>query len=120
VAREKCVEELRKIGIKNELLDRSRYRERLANAKYVICPRGNGLDTHRFWEALYNRAIPVVIKEDALFSAGEVPCLVLDRWCDLSDYSEDDLERYYNKAWEVEYNVLNPYYWANCIWNSVR
>jgi len=28
--------------------------------KYVICPRGNGLDTHRFWEALYRGAIPIV------------------------------------------------------------
>jgi hypothetical protein len=28
--------------------------------KYVICPRGNGIDTHRVWEALYLGVVPVV------------------------------------------------------------
>ena len=29
---------------------------------YIACPRGNGLDTHRFWEALYRGSTPIVIK----------------------------------------------------------
>jgi hypothetical protein len=28
---------------------------------FVACPRGNGLDTHRFWETIYRGSIPVVI-----------------------------------------------------------
>ena len=27
---------------------------------YIACPRGNGTDTHRFWEALYRGSIPIV------------------------------------------------------------
>ena len=27
---------------------------------YIASPRGNGLDTHRFWEALYRGSIPIV------------------------------------------------------------
>ena len=30
--------------------------------QYVFCPRGNGVDTHRFWEALYRGAVPIVIE----------------------------------------------------------
>ncbi len=32
-----------------------------SNYLFVACPRGNGLDTHRFWETLYRGYIPVVI-----------------------------------------------------------
>lgn len=35
--------------------------EEMAQYKYVLCPRGNGFDTHRFWEALWLGCIPVVI-----------------------------------------------------------
>jgi len=30
--------------------------------QFVLCPRGNGVDTHRFWEALYRGAVPIVIE----------------------------------------------------------
>ena len=30
--------------------------------RYIAAPRGNGLDTHRFWETLYRGGIPVVKK----------------------------------------------------------
>jgi hypothetical protein len=32
----------------------------LCTHKYCLCPQGNGTDTHRLWEALYLRCIPVV------------------------------------------------------------
>lgn len=28
--------------------------------RFIACPRGNGVDTHRFWEALYRGSIPIV------------------------------------------------------------
>lgn len=28
--------------------------------KYVLCPRGNGMDTHRTWEALYAGSVPII------------------------------------------------------------
>jgi len=32
--------------------------------KFVACPRGNGVDTHRFWETLYRGSIPIVINDE--------------------------------------------------------
>ncbi len=37
------------------------YLEELSSHRFCLCTRGNGLDTHRFWEALYLGVIPVVI-----------------------------------------------------------
>jgi hypothetical protein len=36
------------------------YRNQLASHKYVLCPSGNGIDTHRVYEALYLGCIPIV------------------------------------------------------------
>ena len=40
------------------------YRRILLNYMFVICPEGNGIDTHRMWEALYLRTIPIIKKYD--------------------------------------------------------
>jgi hypothetical protein len=37
------------------------YIDNIYNHKFVICPEGNGIDTHRFWESLYLGVIPVII-----------------------------------------------------------
>lgn len=37
------------------------YLRELATFRFCLCIRGNGLDTHRFWESLYLGVIPVII-----------------------------------------------------------
>lgn len=37
------------------------YLEDLSHHRFCLCLRGNGLDTHRFWEALYLGVVPVII-----------------------------------------------------------
>ncbi len=37
----------------------------LAKHKFCLCVRGNGLDTHRFWESLYLGVIPVIINNES-------------------------------------------------------
>lgn len=53
---------------------------------FVVCPRGNGTDTHRFWETLYRGSIPIVI--DDIWSRKirdfGIPCLLVPSW----DFSE--------------------------------
>lgn len=41
-------------------LDYKTYLTHLGNSKFVLCPRGNGLDTHRYFETILMGAIPVV------------------------------------------------------------
>jgi hypothetical protein len=55
--------------LKNGLLQSSNkpykeYLEELATHRFCLCVRGNGLDTHRFWESLYLGVIPVVINNE--------------------------------------------------------
>jgi len=36
------------------------YMYEMASYKYVLCPMGNGIDTHRFWEAQLCGCIPII------------------------------------------------------------
>jgi hypothetical protein len=44
----------------HERLDFEDYMWTMAGYKYVMCPMGNGIDTHRFWEAQVCGCIPIV------------------------------------------------------------
>lgn len=37
------------------------YLEELSKHNFCLCVRGNGYDTHRFWESLYVKTVPVII-----------------------------------------------------------
>jgi len=54
----------------------------MSRFRYVACPRGNGLDTHRFWEALYRGSVPIVKKDKWSKSLTEldIPFIEVDDW----------------------------------------
>ena len=63
---------------------------RLSQYRFCICPEGNGVDTHRLWEALYLKTVPVVIKSDftSILQKNNIPLVVLNSW---DDFNLDDL-----------------------------
>lgn len=78
--------------------------------KFVLSPPGNGLDTHRTWEALLMGAIPVVESSpmDSLFEG--LPVVILSSW---QDMSSDMLERSYAEMRHKTYcwgKVFVPHY----------
>lgn len=73
----------------------------LHKSVYCLSPRGCGVDTHRFWEALYLNTIPVVVKTNTVFDKiyKLFPCLLLDRWEDLNK------ELLISKMYELQNNL---------------
>lgn len=60
--------------------------ERLNTYKYCICPDGNGIDTHRFWEAIYLKIVPIVLRNalnTILEKYTDLPIIIVDSWDDL-------------------------------------
>lgn len=45
-------------------ISRDTFFKRLSAAKFTICPRGNALDTFRFFDVLYAGSIPIIVRED--------------------------------------------------------
>ena len=54
--------------------------EALVRHRFVLCPPGNGVDTHRMWEALLAGATPVVLRSQAVSPFSELPILFVDEY----------------------------------------
>jgi hypothetical protein len=65
------------------------YIKALASHKFCICPRGNGIDTHRFWEAQYVDTIPILLRRDWTPAYSGLPVLLLDSWEELINLDLD-------------------------------
>jgi hypothetical protein len=63
----------------------------LSKHKFCLCPRGNGLDTHRFWEAQYLDCIPIIVKDDWIAAYSGLPVLVLDSWASLKSTNLNEM-----------------------------
>ncbi|MFH1146359.1 MAG: hypothetical protein V1736_01475 [Pseudomonadota bacterium] len=72
------------------------YLDDLSRHKFVCCPDGNGIDTHRLWESLYFQAIPVVKRNHYLnLYAARFPVLYINDWSELSSFTEEFLDEQY-------------------------
>lgn len=101
-----------------EIKSTKNYFDNLTNYMFVICPEGNGADTHRIWESLLLNVIPIVI--DTPFSKNlknnSIPCLYLKDWDDLQNYSETDLIEIYKKLSRHNVAQFSTFeYWFNKI-----
>ena len=83
-----------------------RYRELVANSKYVISPPGNGIDCHRTWESLFLGSIPIVKAKFWPFHKYEIGAKVINHWNELGKSSNENLESnlplFYNKFSKVQ------------------
>lgn len=65
-----------------ERVELSVYSEYLHSHDYVLCPEGNGFDTHRVWETLYAGSKPVLLSSTwskSLVAQG-FPLILTDSW----------------------------------------
>lgn len=68
-------------------LSPKRFAHEMNGYKFVACPRGNGIDTHRFWEALYRGSIPIVItsKWSNSLKYLDLPLIEVSNWAEAGD-----------------------------------
>lgn len=95
------------------------YLDNIYKHKFVICPEGNGIDTHRVWEALYMDVIPIVkrnILSEELYSY--FPVLIVDKWEDVSEWllnkEFEDIQSIKNN-FDGHNEMLTFEYWKNKI-----
>jgi hypothetical protein len=88
------------------------YFKELALHRYCICPRGNGIDTHRIWEALYLNVIPIVIKADYTDALCGLPIVVLKSWADFDIYTLPTV------FYDQQLSKITMNYWTSLVQNS--
>lgn len=97
-------------------LSPSKYSSVSSRYKFVACPRGNGIDTHRFWETVYRGGVPVV--EDSIWAQNikslNIPMVITNKW------SVEDLNTALQKYRFSDLKLLSiptlwPSYWKERI-----
>jgi len=96
------------------------YKQELLDHKFILCPRGNGVDTHRMWEAVYCGVIPVVQWHKTHSGLeGNLPILFVDSYYQVT---EDLLNRTYEdfntKTWN--FDMLKTSWWLKRIKESAN
>jgi hypothetical protein len=105
--------------IENSMKGRETFLRQLRDHKFCICPRGNGIDTHRLWESLYMGTIPIVKREIAYEQFSDLPILFVDDYNEITEeYLNDQYRTMMGKYWNME--KLGMTYWKNKISNIVN
>ncbi len=90
------------------------YYKDVAQSKFVLSPRGDGLDCWRTWETLLIGSIPVVKHSSLDTIYAEFPIVIVNDWAEVT---EEYLEKKYLEFAEktYDYNKLFASYWADKI-----
>ncbi len=54
----------------------------LCRSRFVLCPEGTGIDTHRVYESLLCGATPVVLRNSLSHLYEKLPVCIVDKWTD--------------------------------------
>ena len=94
----------------------SDYLDNVYNHPFVICPEGNGMDTHRVWECLYLRTIPIEKRNINNQFYTDLPICFVDDW---NEITEEFLFKEFKRMAAVKWNLakLDFNYWKDEIQN---
>ena len=95
------------------------YLDEIYNHKFVLCPEGNGTDTHRTWECLYMNTIPIEKRNINNLHYKDLPICFLDDW---EEITEDFLKKEYERINKIEFNKekITFNFWQKTIKDYVR
>jgi hypothetical protein len=91
------------------------YIDNIYNHKFVACPQGNGIDTHRLWETLYMKSVPIVKKGINSWFYNDLPILYVNEWQDVNEELLNNMWPLYNGAGEKDYEKLKFSFWKEKI-----
>lgn len=87
------------------------------NHKFVLCPPGGGVDTHRLWETLYMGSIPIVKRDPVHAEWTDLPILFVDSWDEVTpERLTAEAARIEAATWNME--KLKIGYWIQKIRDS--
>lgn len=100
--------------IENSIVGRTHFLREIRNHTFVLCPRGNGIDTHRLWETLYMGSIPIMKRDIAHSGWLDLPICWIDDWIQVSpEFLECENRRIREGNWNMD--KLKMSYWINII-----
>ena len=117
--------EVKDVCIKSEHIDweepnltLTNFFDKILEYKMVVCPSGNGIDTHRLWEVLYSGRVPITIKmgDYKIYELYKnYPIIILDNINELNNFELINEKYEELKKINFNHNLLDCNYWINKI-----
>jgi len=107
------------VGKQFQTLDgRFKFLQEVRNHEFVLCPRGNGVDTCRLWETLYMGSIPIVQRDIAHRDWEDLPIAWVDSFSEVRpEWLDFQLKRIQEGTWNMEKLKLS--YWIKKIETTI-
>jgi hypothetical protein len=96
----------------DEQMSFRKYLAELARHRFCACPRGNGIDTHRFWECQYLGVVPVVersVHTEHWRRCG-LPVVTVDDWREVSPALLEEADARLEPGPEMNEHLRLSYY----------
>lgn len=112
--REYCLKYIRPQYIENSVPFET-YLQHTAESYYSICPLGNGIDSHRIWESLYLKTIPIVENTYSikyLILKYKLPIITINDWSEIPQVNLDQslynnlIKNFYSSKLSIK-NIIN-------------
>ena len=105
-------------SIVNNIPGRTNFLREIKAHDFVLCPRGNGVDTHRLWETLYMGSIPIVKRDIAHTGFEDLPICFIDNWEEVNeDFLAKEKVRIINNCCGEKLRIS---YWIDKINKSIQ
>lgn len=110
------IDSLNKNGLTiNNKVDYNKYTYNLRKHHFMTSPRGNGLDCHRTWEALYHECIPIVPKH-FIYDTFDLPIIQVNSPNEITkEFIDKLLERKRSGEFYINKSILTLKYWEEKI-----
>lgn len=104
------------VTIEQPNLPLAQYIEQVYSHKFILCPEGNGIDTHRLWESIYLNVIPIVKRCSNTIQYDDLPICFVDSWKEVTEeFLNKEFERIKGQQWNLA--RTNFTYWRSRIQN---
>lgn len=97
-------------------LELNLYKEKLKQHMFVLCPWGNGVDTHRIWETLYSGSIPITKYHHTFSRLTGLPILFVDKY---EEINLNKLNSFLHLNQNYSFDKLDISYWLSEIKKDV-
>lgn len=113
VQRKYCLSNISKEFVENNISFEA-YLTKTAKSYFSICPLGNGIDSHRIWESLYLKTIPIAettVNIKYLIDRYNLPIILINDWSELTCLQLNS-QLYYSVIANFDYKKLNLEYFT--------
>lgn len=100
---------------------RLRYLSELPLSSFVLCPEGNGIDTHRLWETLYMGGVAVVKSNSCINElVKDLPVVIVRKWSDILNTPLMEAKWYEAHEKYLNLNLLTMSHWRHKLFLNVK